>query len=122
MINKTHFLIIFCLLIIGGFACHTKPKNNTQILPLDSVAVLVADCYFLESEIHIKQRTYDLKDYATLKYNDFFERNNITKEELVENVRYYFTNDKYAEIIMNKVDTIVERKIKVLRDSLNVNE
>jgi hypothetical protein len=89
---------------------------------MDSVANWVADCYFLESEIHVKQWTYDIRDYAFVKYDAFFEKHSITKEIFVDNVKYYFTNEKYAEKIMNKVDTIVEQRVSALRDSLNMEQ
>lgn len=84
------------------------------------MAVLIADCYFLESEIHVKQWSYDIKDYAQVKYDAFFKEHGLTKEILVENVQYYFTNEKYAETIMNKVDKIVEQRAAACRDSINI--
>jgi len=61
-----------------------------------------------------------MKDYATVKYDSFFEAHGITKEILIENVRYYFTHEEYSEIIMNKVDEIVEQRAAVLCDTLNL--
>jgi hypothetical protein len=90
------------------------------VLPIDSIATFVADCYFLESEIYVKQWTYDVKDYSLVKYDSFFEKRGITKETFVYNVKYYFTHKNYAEIIMNKIDKIVEQRVSVLRDSLNL--
>jgi len=79
---------------------------------------MVADCFFLEGEIFAKQHIYDYKDYAIVKYDSFFEKRGITKEVFVENVNYYFTNEKYAEKIMKKVDEIVEQRVAILKDSL----
>jgi len=119
--NQNPLFKVLLLLIIGCYACNSIPfRKNSQILPMDSVAVMIADCYFLEGEIYVKQHTYDMKDYAIVKYEDFFEKRKITKEVFVENVKYYFTNDKYAEKMMNKVDEIVEQRVAALRDSLNV--
>ena len=119
--NKKHFIKLIFLLLIGFCACNqVKIKKPSQKLHIDSVAVMVADCFFLEGEIFAKQHTFDMKDYALVKYDSFFYRKGITKEIFVENIQYYFTNDKYAEKIMNKVDDIVEQRVALLRDSLYV--
>jgi len=86
---------------------------------MDSVANIVADCFFLESEISVKQREYNVKDYASVKYNALFEKHGITKNLYVQNIKYYFTNPKYSEIIMNKIDGIIEQRVAALKDSLN---
>jgi len=104
-------------------ACNSLTTNKrSNILPLDSVAIIVADFYFLESEIFVKQWEFDMKDYALVKYDSLFEKRGITKETFVQNVRYYFTNEKYADKIMDKVDEIVEQRVAALRDSLNKEE
>jgi uncharacterized protein with NAD-binding domain and iron-sulfur cluster len=119
--KKNGILNYLFLFLIGCCACSSiTNRKKSHILPIDSVAVLVADCYFLEGEIYVKQHSYDMKDYTITKYEDFFAKHNITKEILVENVNYYFTNEKYAEKIMNKVDEIVEQRAAALKDSLNV--
>jgi hypothetical protein len=121
--NKTCFIKCIFLLLIGCCACNNASKNNrSNILPLDSVAVIVADSYFLESEIYVTQWKHDVKDYSWAMYEHFFEKHGLTKETFLENVRYYFTNKKYSEKIMNKVDEIVEQRVAALRDSLNVKE
>ena len=105
---------------MGCCACGSFTKNKpSPLLPMDSVATLVADCYFLEGEIYVQQWKVDMKDHAIVKYDSLFAKRGITKETLVENVRYYFTHKKHAEKIMNKVDEIVEQRIAALRDSLN---
>ena len=118
---KTNLIKCFLLFLIGFYACNNLSNRKTaHILPLDSVAELVVDTYFLEGEIYVKQRKCDIKDYTIVKYDSFFYAHGITKEIFVENVKYYFTNEKYAEKIMNLVDTLVEQRSTALRDSLNV--
>jgi hypothetical protein len=121
--NRSNLLKIVCFLLTTCCACFSPatPKISHK-LPLDSVAVMIADCYLLEGEISVKQREYDIKDYAIVRYEDFFEKRGITKEIFLENVKYYFTSEKYAEIIMNKVDEIVEQRVAALTDSLNVKQ
>ena len=87
---------------------------------MDSVAVLVADCFFLESEVYIKQWKYTTKDYSLVKYDSFFEKHAITKELFVENVKYYITHRRHAEKFIDKVDEIVEQRVAALRDSLDL--
>jgi hypothetical protein len=119
--KKNLLVIVSILLLIACHACNNASiKKSANILPMDSVAVMIADCYFLESEISVKQHAYDMKDYALVKYASFFEKRRITKEIFMDNVRYYITNEKYAEKMMNKVDEIVEQRAAALRDSLNV--
>ena len=121
--NKTGVLKLFFFCLIGCCACKNFTKNNrSEILPLDSVAAIVADCFFLESEIYVKQWNYDIKDYTLMKYDSFFEKHGITKEKFIQNVKYYFTNEKYADKIMNKVDEKVEQRVSALRDSLNMEQ
>jgi hypothetical protein len=108
---------------MGCCACGNAFKNNhSNILPLDSVAVIVADAYFLESEIYVTQWKHDTKDYSLVMYDHLFEKHGLTKETFLENVKFYFTNKKYSEKIMNKVDEIMEQRVAALRDSLNLEK
>jgi len=117
--NKTCSFKWIFLLLLGFCACNSFTNKRSNILPLDAVADIVADCYFLEGEISVKQWQFDMKDYALTKYDSLFEERGITKEIFAKNVRYYFTNERYAEKIMDKVDEIVEQRVAALRDSLN---
>ena len=110
---------IFYLILIGFCACAYHSKR-AEIAPIDSVAVMVADCFFIEGEVYAKRGLYDMKDYTSVKYDSLFEKHGFTKEKFIKNVNYYFTHEKYAEQLMNKVDTIIEQRVAVLRDSLNV--
>jgi len=112
-------LIFIALLLLCACTSLTTKKPAT-LLPIDSVAAIVADSFFLESEIYVKQSHYDLKEYSLTKYETFFMKHGITKEVYVENVKYYFTNDKYSKELMAKVDEIVEARVAALRDSLNL--
>jgi hypothetical protein len=85
---------------------------------MDSVAVLVADCYFLEGQISVKHWECDVKEYSLTKYEELFTAHNITKEAFIKNVRYYVTSVEFAEIFMEKVDDIVEARARTLRDSI----
>jgi len=87
---------------------------------MDSVAALVADSFFLESEIYVKQGMFDIQEYSLVKYDAFFEKHGITKEIFIQNVRYYITHNKYAGLLINKIDEIVEQRVSALRDSLEV--
>ncbi|MCL2167779.1 MAG: DUF4296 domain-containing protein [Lentimicrobiaceae bacterium] len=119
--NKNYFLKGLLLLLTGCCAClnHSIVKKPSPLLPLDSVAVMIADCYFLEGEIFVQQWRYDMKDYATVKYDSIFEKRGVTKETFVQNVRYYCTHNKYAEKIKNRLDEIVEEQVAALKDSIN---
>ena len=120
--NKTTLFTLTFLILTVCFACKHANHRKSDILPLDTVAVIVADCFFLEGEIHVKQWSHDIKDYSSVKYDLFFEKHDITKEIFVENVRYYFLDNKYADHIMNKVDELVEQRVAALRDSLNLEQ
>jgi hypothetical protein len=88
---------------------------------MDSVAVMVADCYFLEGEIYMKQKSNNLMEFTKVQYDSLFEKHGVSKDIFVENVNFYFTNEKYAVKMMMKVDEIVEQRVAALRDSLNVH-
>jgi hypothetical protein len=121
--NKTCFFTLAFWILTGCFACNSPANSKkSEILPLDTVAVWVADCFFLEGEIQAKQWSYNLQDYSLVKYDAFFEKHGINKDIFVENVRYYFLNKKYAEKIMNQVDELVEQRVSALRDSLNMQQ
>ena len=109
------------LFLTGCCACNSLTNNSSaNILPLDSVAVIIADSYFLESEIYATQWKYDAKKQALAKYDFLFEKHGLTKETYLQNVRYYLTNKKLTNLMMNKVDEIIEQRVAILRDSLNV--
>ena len=86
---------------------------------MDSVVAIIADCYFLEGEIYVKQWQFDVKDYTHVKYDSLFEKRGVSKETFVENVKYYLTNDKYAAQFMEKLDTLVEQRVAAFRNSLD---
>jgi len=86
---------------------------------MDSVVAIVADCYFLEGEIYVKQWQYDVKDHTSVKYDSLFEKRGVSKDIFVENVKYYLANEKYATQFMEKLDTLVEQRVSALRNSLN---
>jgi hypothetical protein len=105
------------------FSCHpVSIKNPSVKIQIDTIATLIADCYYLEGEIFVQQHHFDTKNYALVKYDSLFEKRRISKEIFVENIRYYFTKSKYAEQLMNKVDEIVEQRVTALRDSLIVEQ
>jgi len=119
--NKICCLKWIFLFLIVGCACNSHTKNKfSDILPLDSVAVIVADSYFLESEIYVVQWKHDVTDYSRVKYDCFLKKYGLTKETFLQNVEYYFTNEKYADKIMGKIDEIIEQRVAALRDSLNM--
>jgi hypothetical protein len=118
--NKTGYILLI-FLIMYCCACSNGGNNRrSDILPLDSVAVIIADSYFLESEIYVSQWKNDVSDYSFSKYDYFFEKYGLTKETYLQNIRFYLTNKKYADKIMDKVDRIVELRLAALRDSLNM--
>jgi hypothetical protein len=120
--NKTSFFIVVFLILTGCFACNSPASKPSEILPLDTVAAIVADCFFIEGEIYSKQWSCNIKDYSSAKYGSLFEQHRITKEIFVQNVKFYFLNEKYSENIMNKVDELVEQRVSALRDSLNLKQ
>jgi hypothetical protein len=116
MKNNRIFLLII-LLLICCYSCNLRSSSkHSERLPLDTVAQLIADCYFLEGEISVKPWEYDIKDYSLKKYEDFFEQHGITKEVFVENIKYYVTHQKYAEKLTEKVDNIVEQRATEYRE------
>jgi len=119
--NKTVFFKCIFLILIGCCACNSAAKrNSSDILPMDSLAIIIADCYFLEGEIYLNQWKFDAKNYAIEKYESFFYKYGITKEIFLKNLEYYISQQKYKEAFINKVDKVVEQRVAVLRDSLNL--
>jgi len=117
--NKTRFFSWILLFLVTCCACNNPANNNkSELLPMDSVAHLVADCYFIESEIYVKQWEVEVNENTELKYDSLFKKHGLTKESFVKNVKYYSTNEKYAEKFINKIDAIIEQRTTVLRDSL----
>jgi hypothetical protein len=88
------------------------------MLPMDSVAELIAECYFIEGEIFVKQREYNIKDYSLMKYEVFFAKHKISKEVFIQNVKYYLSNKKYTEEFLEKIDEFVEKQARTYRDSI----
>ena len=107
------------MLFIGCCACNSFTNSRSNIRPIDSVAVMMAECFFIEGEIYVHQWTYDVTDYSVAKYDSFFRKHDITPEIFVQNVRYYLTNNKYAEKITDKMSEIIDQRVAIMRDSLN---
>ena len=119
--NKTSILKWIFLILAGCCACKNLTINKSSAtLPIDSVAAIVADCFFLESVIHVQQWKYDISDYSFIKYDSLFKKRGISKEVFVKNVEYYITNKKFTDRFLDKVDKIVEQRVTVLRDSLKL--
>jgi hypothetical protein len=117
--KKMSVIKLIILLLICCDSCSPVSKSkNSEILPMDSVVVLIAECYFLEGEICIKQWEYDTKDYSLVKYEDFFAKHKVTKEIFLQNVKYYLANPKYTEVFLEKIDRIVEQLATAYRDSI----
>lgn len=111
------------LLLIACYSCNYLPFNRpSNIKPIDSVAVIIADSYFVEGEIYATRNIHNNEEYAVAKYNLLFEKHGITKETYYQNIRYYITHKTHWEILMKKVDEIVEQRVAALRDSLEVEK
>ena len=118
MKNNFKIVLIFLLLTLF-FACNRSNTNtNLKKLPLDTVATIITECYFIESKIYVKKINYN-KEYTLALYDSIFNKHNINKDIFMYNVNYYFTHKKQAEKLMNKVDEMVEQHVTALRDSLN---
>ena len=120
MKKKSILRYIFFSLVVCCACNNTTKKTYTVILPIDSVASIVADCYFLESEIYVKQWDFDKSDYSLTKYDAFFNKHKITRESFADNVRYYITSEKHADKFIDKVDALIEQRVAILKDSLNL--
>jgi len=121
--NKTHFFKWIFLLLIGCCACNSFTKNrSSNILHIDSVAVLIAECFLTEGEIYIYQWTYNATDYSLARYDSLFKKYDITPEIFMQNARYYLTNKKYADTLMNRVSEIVDQRAAALREPLNTEQ
>ena len=83
---------------------------------------MLAECFIIEGEIFTYQWTYSTTDYAFVQYDSFFRKYEITPEIFMQNVKYYLTNKKYSDEVMEKVSDIVDQHIAALRDSLNIEE
>jgi len=121
--NKTTFLKLIFLLFWGCCACSNADKNTSgKVLPVDSVATILADCFFTESEIYVQQWKNDVNPYSFLKYDSLFEKHGLTKEIFAENVKFYITSEKLSDKFINRVGEIVEKRTAVLRDSLELEQ
>jgi hypothetical protein len=119
--NKTHFFKWIFLFLIGCCACNSFTKNKpSDLRPMDSVAVMIAECFLIEGEVHVHQWTYDASSYSFAKYDAFFAKHKITPEAFTQNIRYYLTDNKYADKVMDKVSEIVDQHAATMRDSLNI--
>jgi len=121
--KKTSFFKWIFLFLIVCCACSSLTKNrSSNILPLDSVAVMLAECFIMEGEIFTYQWTYNTTDYSFVQYDSFFRKHEITPEIFMQNVRYYLTHKKYADEVMEKASNIVDQRVAALRDSLNIEQ
>jgi len=120
--NKTRFFKWIFLFLIGCCACSSFTKRSSNILHIDSVAVLIAECFLIEGEIHVYQWSSDATDYSLARYDSLFKKYDITPEIFMQNVRYYLTNKKYADTLMNRASEIVDQRAAVVRNPLNTEQ
>lgn len=86
------------------------------------MAVVIADTYFLESEIYAIPKQPDPKGYSIAKYDQLFEKHGLNKETYFQNLHFYLTNNTLSDILIKRVDEIVEQRVASLRDSLKREE
>jgi len=89
---------------------------------MDSVAVLLAGCFLIEGELYVYEWTSNATDYSLARYDSLFKKHGTTPEIFMQNVKYYLTNKKYADIIMDKVDKIVDQHAAALREPINLEQ
>ncbi|MDR0206005.1 MAG: hypothetical protein LBI45_01940 [Bacteroidales bacterium] len=106
---------LFLLISICFASCFSKK----QTFPLETVANIVADCYFLEAELSVMKYKYDTNEIAKAKYDSIFNLYGINRDIYLQNVIFYFSNSKFSEIFRNRIDEIVEERSTALKDSLN---
>jgi len=99
--------------------CFAGCFSIKQSLPLETVANIAADCYFLEAELSVMRYKYDTNEVAKAKYDSIFNEYGINREIYLQNVTFYFSNSLYSEKFRNRIDEIVEQRSAALRDSLN---
>jgi hypothetical protein len=114
---KKLFLFKWFFLLIS--ICFASCFSLKQTLPLETVANIVADCYFLEAELSVMKYKYDTNEVAKAKYDSIFNEYGINREIYLQNVTFYFSNSQFSEIFRNRIDEIVEERSAALRDSLN---
>lgn len=107
-------LIIFCL--FTSVSCNKKmmKEKPKDLIPWDSMVVILADGCITESSLFFAPRQYDKQILTRYAYQELFERHHITREQYLNSMGYYFSDEESAQKMLDEI----EQKVNELADQL----
>ncbi len=113
ILKKILFVIIFIVVIAG---CTTRVKVPREFPQEDSMAVILADIYYVEATLG-QAREYMLRgneDQMLKFYKDVFDKHNITKQKYDTAFAWYSEHPQLLSGVYDKVISILSERESVI--------
>lgn len=78
-----------------------KPAN---LIPWDSMVVIIADGCIVESALFFAPRKYDKQTLTHHAYQELFEKHQITREQYTSSMEYYLSDEETARKLLEETE------------------
>lgn len=104
--------MLFLLLLMIAPGCTTKPTSEAKdIIPSDSLVMILSDIQLIESALYIKQNEgKDIRSYSDHYYRYLYAKYHTDAQKIQNSLRYYQENPEKLESIYKTVLDSLSRK------------
>lgn len=114
---KGKIIALLCGILLLCCGCHNKKQvldKPEGLIPRSTMVEIIAECYMIEGTIHTSPPEEDRFELTRAYYKDLFQRYHITKEQFVNSVNYYVSEESSAEKLLSEASDLVMKKRKEL--------
>ena len=114
--NKVITILLIILCLFTGISCNKKmmKEKPKDLIPWDTMVVVLADGCITESALFFAPRQYDKQILTRYAYQELFERHHITREQYMNSMGYYFSDEETGKKLLDEV----EQKVNEMADQL----
>lgn len=114
---KRIIIVILCGILMLCCGCKSKKQvldKPEGLIPRSTMVEIIAECYMIEGTIETAPEGQNRADLTRSYYKDLFKRYNITKEQFVNSVNYYVSEESSAKKLLSDASDLVMKKRKEL--------
>ncbi len=108
-----YFLFIFCLILCTN--CRNKKQvldKPDNLISRNTIVKIIADSYLIESTIHLSPDSIDRSEKTQLYYKELFNRYKVTREQFIQSIDYYVSEESSAEKLLSEASALIAQKCK----------
>ena len=104
--NKIIPILLIVICLFTNISCNKKmmKEKPKDLIPWDTMVVVLADGCITESALFFAPRQYDKQILSRYAYQELFERHHITREQYVNSMGYYFSNEESGKKMLDEVE------------------